>query len=131
YVNDNFEDDEWNLERIENSLGVPVPQNAEDLVYQGTWGRLTYLQLSFKAPPAAVDNFASHLCYGDLYQHYDPFNSLSFVHPIDHPHAVTLYAPYAYYSYSPNSTDTLFGTQCLIEGPTVIKILVDKSNSEI
>ncbi len=75
---------DWTPERIEDSLSVSIPQDAVNVSYDGEWGRLTVLNLSFQATAASMDAFTSHLCFGRLHPHYDPFNAINLFTPVDY-----------------------------------------------
>lgn len=129
-----LEDNEWNVERIEEALGVSLPHHAIDLVYEGEWGRLTELTLSFKAPPDVMDQFTKHFCQGVVHQNYNPFDAINVADAISDPFAVELhtpFVPFSYYSYSPNASPTIFGNRCFGVDIEVFKIAIDQSNPEI
>lgn len=126
------DDYDWTLERIEKSLGVPIPQDAVDVRYEGEWGRLTELELTFQAPPQSMDEFMSHFCQGISHQHYDPFRAIDLAKRVDYQFAVYMEDrwPSNYYSYSPNASDSLFGNRCDQTDRDFVKIVVDKSNAQ-
>src|SRR5258708_21347399 len=59
---------EWNAEEIAENLKAPLPKNATDLHYSSYRGRAGFIEMSFKAPPAAANAFAAPLCYRVLHE---------------------------------------------------------------
>lgn len=110
------------LERLEKHFGVPIPTDASELDYNYSFGRLYYLELSFKAPPESMDRFTQAICEGVLYQGYDPYNKVDGKSIPGKVHLIRN-SLLTYYSYSPDAPDTYWGNIC---GATNV-ILVDKS----
>jgi hypothetical protein len=134
-----LEDDSWNKESAENFLRTPLPTDVHDVKFGGRTGRGGQLDLSFEASYESVDTFVSQFCKGLLYQGYDPFNAIDTEKQHEGAYLITMeqYYPTSYYSYSPNTSDKLFGIRCVAllgfgqgNGPAQIQILVDKTSHD-
>lgn len=111
---------------IDNHLGVPIPQDATNISYNYSLGRLYYIELSFSAPPASAEQFANAICHGQLYEGYDPFNAIYTASPVDK--AIFVHAPgWTFYTYSPLN-NSVAGNLCNDAYGHYMLIALDKEN---
>ncbi len=126
-----FENDEsksdWNIERIQEHLGVNIPSDAQDIEIEGKLGYGTYLNLTFSAPSGQTTRFANQFCGGILHQSYDPFNAIDVGFDYSYTHEIEMNR-FQYSSYSPNTPDTWFGNRCWSQETGIHQILVDKTD---
>jgi hypothetical protein len=120
---------EWNIDSIEDYLEVSIPADAEFVEFEGRRGRGGALYLAFEASDDSVDAFASGFCGDSLFQGYDPFNAVDTSEQRSDAYMIRM-GEERYYSYSPDTPDTLFGTRCF-GSKGQIQILVDRTSSEI
>lgn len=123
--------DGWDLQTVENHLHVSIPADAHDFHYSSGSNRYVHVDLSFKAPPASVLDFAKHFCDGVLHQGYDPFNAFDLAEPV--PNSVEIqiieaYYTYSYYSYSPRAVQTEAGNYCDLPQKGQFWLLVDETD---
>jgi Na+-transporting methylmalonyl-CoA/oxaloacetate decarboxylase gamma subunit len=120
------------LAGIEATLGVHVPSDASDLVYDGERGYAAYITLSFKAAPQGVLEFAKHICDGALHQGYDPYNALNTSQkPPQKPYLIKYdNFNFSYYSYSPDTSSTIWGNRCWPFRDGLHQIRIDKINPQ-
>lgn len=115
---------EWNLQEIEDYLGVTVPREAIEISYNSERRAGFWIKLRFQAPPEHISQFTDGICNGILYQGYDPFNAIDTAKPLPDVHLIKS-SEFTYYSYSPDLPRTYSGNRCH-NG----LILVDKTNSD-
>ena len=126
-----FSDRGWTLERIQTALHQPLPDDAVDVHYDGTWDNVTVLNLTFKASSESMEDFTNTICGESLHQSYDPFYAVNVSTPTQYNYEVRVTWPdpaasRIYYSYSPNTPDTVWGANCPILKKLMIR--VDRSD---
>jgi hypothetical protein len=132
-----LEDESWNKESVEKTLRVSLPVDASHIEFDGRRGRGARLDFTFEASYESMDTFVSQFCEGTLYQGYDPFNAIDIsFYAKEKPvkaYVITMndYYPISYYSYSPNTSDHLFGIRCLSPKLGELEVLVDKTSPDV
>lgn len=118
------------LAEMEQILGARLPSDAVDIIYDGERGYAAYITLSFKASSEATLEFAKHICDGVLHQGYDPYNALNTSQKPDQKPYLIQYDNFnfSYYSYSPNTPDTVWGNRCWPFRTGLYQIRIDHTN---
>jgi hypothetical protein len=129
------EDNKWTIERIEEALAIKIPQDARELRYEGAWGRMTYLDLAFLASPESVITFVNHFCEGALIENYNPFNAIFIRDAVAHPWVVTINMDIDialdYYTYSPNTPDSVSGNICYNNDGETFLVQTDRLRADL
>jgi hypothetical protein len=108
--------------------GEVLPPDAENITFEEFpgLGRAYYYKLQFSASPGSVARFASTMCEGQLYQGYDPFNSVNTSVPTSNSILVRTWLS-LHYSHSPDAPDRMYGNRC-VGYRWVGQITVDKTD---
>ena len=117
----------WDIDAINDFLEMPIPTEAKMIEFDGNRGRAGYLNLSFQAFSPTMDDFIAQFCDSQLYQGYDPFNAIDVPESVASAYLITM-ENVNYYSYSPDTSENIFGIRCLIPGNGQVQIVVDKTN---
>ncbi|MBX3084060.1 MAG: hypothetical protein KF716_20670 [Anaerolineae bacterium] len=126
-----FTPEHWTLDKINDSLSIPVPTDAANLSFDGHLGRGGYLMLEFQASPESIAAFVSQLCDGVLYDGYDPFKAIDVAEPYTFAHPMHLDI-YSYYSYSIGLPNAIKGNRCLQSRPGYqVQVRVDTSEAQV
>jgi hypothetical protein len=92
-----------------------IPEDATDLKFSFQRGYIYYLKVDFKASSAGLANFSRLFCNGILHTGYDPYHAVDTWRriPGKQVYLIKLDAwDYSYYSYSPDTPDTIRGNRC-------------------
>ena len=94
-------------DKVESWLGVPLPADAREVTFREEPEDYTqYRYLQFSASPDSVTQFVGHICGGEVFQGYDPFNAVDTSSP--QPNSVLVHLRDSmYYSHSPDAPDTI------------------------
>jgi hypothetical protein len=121
------------MEEIETALTVPIPEDATQFTHRGT-PRSGFLEVNFKAPSESAETFLGNFCEGVFHQAYNPFESINIAEPFTYTYPI-FSGKYGngdtYYSFSPDTSDEMFGNKCLMASNTSYMVLVDKSNPQL
>lgn len=118
----------WSIETIGSELGMSLPKDATDVLFEGHRGRGGFLELSFTSPRQSMTAFVDPICNGRLYESYDPFDAIDFGEPFTFAHRIEV-GQYAYYSYSLNTPDTISGNRCQAPSGKSYQIRLDTSDT--
>lgn len=124
---------DWNFEEIVEYIGADYPEGAVEIEHESShFDRGFFIEVRFKAPPDDAMKFAESICDGVLYQGYDPFDTIDGGQPSPNAHLIFGFG-YAYYSYSPNASQSLFGYRCQLHTTygRWEQIRVDTSNPKL
>ncbi len=120
----------WSVEYIEDYLSVNIPENARNIEINGKRGYGAYFDLTFETDPENSMRFSSQICSGNLHQSYNPFNAVDVGFSYSYTHKIVMDG-FQYYSYSPDTPETLFGNRCWAPGIGIHQILVDQTDSNL
>ena len=98
--------------KAEGWWGAPLPSDAREVTLQEIPPSYTeYRYLQFSTSPRSATEFVNNICMGGVYQGYDPYNAVDTSSPQPNSILVHLWDS-MYYSHSPNTPDTIYGTRC-------------------
>ena len=119
----------WTEAAIEERLGVPLPENARDIRYEGHQGRGGFLDLSLTSSLKSINQFMRQLCGNTFYEGYDPFEAIDIGEPFTFAHRIEI-GLYPYYSYSPGIPETVLGNRCQLFDGAVYAVRVDTTDPD-
>jgi hypothetical protein len=95
-----------------------IPSDATNIVFDGDSNYSYYnVKLRFKASSAGLSNFTRHFCDGILHQGYDPYHAFNNGSRLDNQRLYLIKYEahshgFSYYSYSPDTPDSVSGNRC-------------------
>ncbi len=123
------ENSEWDIDDLEDYLGIDIPETATEIGFHAEKGRSGgEISLTFLIPSESVSMFTEDICNGNLHKGYNPFNAENMSQPINNSYLIKM-SNFTYYSFSPNTTDLLYGNRCQPYSRGIQQILVTEVNS--
>jgi hypothetical protein len=117
----------WDATAIEQELGISIPENIQNIAYEGHQGRGGFLDLSLTASLVDINQLISQPCDNNYYEGYDPFNAIDVGEPFSYTHQIEI-GLYPYYSYSPDTPEIVLGNRCQLTTGAVYQVRVDTAD---
>lgn len=109
-----------------------MPSDASDIFFESGSGYWSGRTLRFKASSNGLPNFTRHFCDGVLHPGYDPYRAFNYGGRLGgqrfHLIKDTVHG-FSYYSYSPNTPDTVRGNRC--QGELLSQIRVEQVEPDL